>query len=223
MSTFHTLSCFFSLVHSFPFIFDIYFITSMKFNQLAGLLALALSASPVAASVCKPSKASSSSAAPSPSPSAPSGPVCINPNVVNNGDFSNGLTGWSYQDNVSQTTSCGKYPTCLDLNFSAGTNVVSQTLTLTYGATYDFNFLYEIIAFDSEIDTIDTKIIEEDGGAVLHDWSLYTATRSTWIPYSNTFYATSNSIILTISVAGNYGVHVDFTDIVVQKACAIVT
>ncbi|KAL1911542.1 hypothetical protein Sste5344_002503 [Sporothrix stenoceras] len=86
----------------------------------------------------------------------------------------------SYQDNVfDRTDGGGGYTNCLDLNFGGGTNVVNQTLTLVYSATYAVNFVYDIIQYIASTDAIYIQISEEDGGQILQNCGLYTATRNT--------------------------------------------
>lgn len=219
----------------------------MKFTQFAGLLALGLGASPAVASVCRPSKVSSVSAAPSVSPSSvystspsaspspspspsPAPEVCGTDNILVNGDFSNGMTGWNYYDEVTfsiNTCGGGVYATCCDVYIGGGYEPVSQVVPTVVGATYTIDLHYQIIYWDTSIDYLRLEIRDPAAspyGSPLQQWTLpYDPTASTttdWLPYTTTFVATMADTTFDFVVGGNYGVRVDFADISIKRICS---
>lgn len=195
----------------------------MKFTQLVGLLALGLGASPAAASVCKPSKASSSSsvapssssAAPSASPSA----VVCDPsaNLLANGDFSDGLSGWNYDTAGFVGTDCAPYASCLYVNFGGGISYASQTFTTFDGATYPVNLDFRVLfLYLDNGGWVEVQI--GDGNTVQTTWTL-NPTPNGWVHYTNSFVATSMTTKMSIVVYGAYGAQVDFTNVFIDTIC----
>ncbi|CAK7203966.1 hypothetical protein SEUCBS139899_006716 [Sporothrix eucalyptigena] len=188
----------------------------MKFTQLVSLLALGLGARPVAASVCKPSKASSSSSA-APSPSA-SAVVCDpNANLLQNGDFADGLNDWEYQDNTFLISDCGPYTSCVQINFGGGTDTISQTVDTFVGETYtislDFNVLY------LNLDNGGWIYVEiGDGSTIYTTWTL-DPTVNGWVSYSNSFVATSTTTEVTLLVYDRFAAQVDFANVFINTIC----
>ncbi|CAK7217060.1 hypothetical protein SCUCBS95973_003023 [Sporothrix curviconia] len=115
----------------------------MKFPTTASILAFGLVlVNSVAASNCRPSKAASispslSSSAPS-SSSSPTEPVCTN--VVTNGDFAEGATGWTLTGSNSFSAPCLGVAGCDYAAVSSDfTTSFTQALSTEVGTTYNFN------------------------------------------------------------------------------------
>lgn len=195
----------------------------MKFTQLVGLLALGLGASPAAASICKPSKASSSSSvAPSSSSAAPSAipsAVVCDPsaNLLANGGFSDGLNGWNHDTAGFVGTDCTPYASCIYVDFGGGTSSTSQTFTTFDGATYPFRLDYHVISLNTDNGGwIEVQI--GDGNTVQTTWTL-DPTPNGWVRYTNSFVATSMTTKMNIVVYGRWGAQVDFTNVFIDTIC----
>jgi hypothetical protein len=133
-------------------------------------------------------------------------------NLVTNGNFSNGKTGWGFTGTANSATSVGTYQGKVAL-FANGLRYYNETpgyfyqsINLTQGVTYTVSFKYYLLS--------GTLIFDPDGA--YNGGGGLTAT-GRWVTYSATFVASSTNV--TLNFYGDSGVYTYYyiTDIQLEQ------
>jgi hypothetical protein len=133
-------------------------------------------------------------------------------NLVTNGNFSNGKTGWSFTGTANSATSVGTYQGKVAL-FANGLRYYNETpgyfyqsISVTQGVTYTVSFKYYLLS--------GTLIFDPDGA---YNGGGGLTSTGQWVTYSATFVASSTS--LTLNFYGDSGVYAYYyiTDIQVEQ------
>ncbi|CAK7205227.1 hypothetical protein SEUCBS139899_007994 [Sporothrix eucalyptigena] len=120
-------------------------------SSLSSLIILSSSSSHISSSSPAPSSSSSPSSS-SISSSSSAAPSAACTNVLADGYFTNGLTGWTFQDSGSgaqEATSCApEYTTCAIISVQDNTSgvTITQDFSLVAGVDYTFNVDYLLTA-----------------------------------------------------------------------------
>ena len=133
-------------------------------------------------------------------------------NLVTNGNFSNGKTGWSFTGTANSATSVGTYQGKVAL-FANGLRYYNETpgyfyqsISVTQGVTYTVSFKYYLLS--------GTLIFDPDGA---YNGGGGLTSTGQWVTYSATFVASSTSLTLNFYGASGVYAYYYITDIQVEQ------